>query len=161
MDSQCKLHAVSCRLSRRNLRRPSYRGLGAGQMRWPCCPHAARAAFLTFRGLCRPVGMVCEKRTGSAPPCSAHRDVRTHSPARARVSSTHLSLSEVGRLRREGLHAFPSNITRDYPPITRDYPPSLLTLQGMTLRLKGTALPPFLLLQGITLQLQGMTLPPF
>ena len=30
-----------------------------------------------------------------------------------------------------GLHApFPSNITRDDPPITRDCPPSLLTLQG-------------------------------
>ena len=30
----------------------------------------------------------------------------------------------------KGLHAFPSNITRDDPPITRDYPPSLLALQG-------------------------------
>ena len=26
----------------------------------------------------------------------------------------------------KGLHVFPSNITRDDPPITRDYPPSLL-----------------------------------
>ena len=33
----------------------------------------------------------------------------------------------------KGLHAFPSNITRDGPPITRDCPPSLLTLQGRTL----------------------------
>ena len=31
------------------------------------------------------------------------------------------------------MHAFPSNITRDEPPITRDYPPSLLTLQGRSL----------------------------
>ena len=31
------------------------------------------------------------------------------------------------------LHAFPSNITRDEPPITRDYPPSLLILQGRSL----------------------------
>ena len=30
----------------------------------------------------------------------------------------------------KGLHAFPSNITRDDPPITRDYPPFLLALQG-------------------------------
>ena len=33
----------------------------------------------------------------------------------------------------KGLHAFPFNITRDYPTITRDYPPSLLTLQGRSL----------------------------
>ena len=33
----------------------------------------------------------------------------------------------------KGLHAFPSNITRDDPPITRDCPPSLLTLQGGSL----------------------------
>ena len=35
----------------------------------------------------------------------------------------------------KGLHAFPSNITRDDPPITRDYPPSLLIilLQGRSL----------------------------
>ena len=43
----------------------------------------------------------------------------------------------------KGLHAFPSNITRDGPPITRDYTPSLLKLQGMTLQLQGTTLPPF------------------
>ena len=33
----------------------------------------------------------------------------------------------------KGLHAFPSNITRDDPPITRDYPPPLLRLQGRSL----------------------------
>ena len=33
----------------------------------------------------------------------------------------------------KGLHAFPSNITRDGPPITRDFPPSLLMLQGRSL----------------------------
>ena len=33
----------------------------------------------------------------------------------------------------KGLHAFPSNITRDDPPITRDCPPSLLMLQGRSL----------------------------
>ena len=33
----------------------------------------------------------------------------------------------------KGSHAFPSNITRDYPPITRDCPPSLLTSQGRSL----------------------------
>ena len=43
----------------------------------------------------------------------------------------------------KGLHAFPSNITRDDPPITRDYTPSLLILQGATLQLQGIALPPF------------------
>ena len=37
----------------------------------------------------------------------------------------------------KGLHAFPSNVTRDDPPITRDYTPFLLMLQGMTLRLQG------------------------
>ena len=33
----------------------------------------------------------------------------------------------------KGLRVFPSNITRDEPPITRDYPPSLLTLYGRPL----------------------------
>ena len=36
----------------------------------------------------------------------------------------------------KGLHAFPSNITRDDPPITRDYTPFLQMLQGMTLQLR-------------------------
>ena len=36
----------------------------------------------------------------------------------------------------KGLHAFPSNSTRDYTPF-------LLILQGMTLQLQGIALPPF------------------
>ena len=39
----------------------------------------------------------------------------------------------------KGLHTFPSNITRDDPPITRDYTPFLLILQGMTLPLQGIA----------------------
>ena len=38
---------------------------------------------------------------------------------------------------------FPSNITRDDPPITRDCTPFLLILQGMTLQLQGIVLPPF------------------
>ena len=33
----------------------------------------------------------------------------------------------------KGLHAFPSTITRDGPPITRDCPPSLLISQGRSL----------------------------
>ena len=37
----------------------------------------------------------------------------------------------------KGLHAFPSNVTRDGPPITRDCPPSLLTLQGQPLTHRG------------------------
>ena len=33
----------------------------------------------------------------------------------------------------KGLHVFPSNTTRNDPPITRDCPPSLLTLEGRSL----------------------------
>ena len=33
----------------------------------------------------------------------------------------------------KGFHAFPSNTTKDGPPITRDCPPSLLTSQGRSL----------------------------
>ena len=43
----------------------------------------------------------------------------------------------------KGLHAFPSNITRDGSAITGDDPPSLLILQGMALQLQGMTLPPF------------------
>ena len=62
-----------------------------------------------------------------------------------RRSSANAALPLQEGLQRDykGLHAFPSTITRDDPPITRDYPPSLLTLQGMTLQSQGIALPPF------------------
>ena len=43
----------------------------------------------------------------------------------------------------KGLHAFPSDITRDGPPITRDDTPFLLILQGMALQLQGITLHPF------------------
>ena len=39
----------------------------------------------------------------------------------------------LGERDHKGLRAFPSNITRDAPPITRDFFPYLLTLQGRPL----------------------------
>ena len=50
---------------------------------------------------------------------------REGDPTRARTT--------CGERDYKGLHAFPSNITRDDPPITRDFPPSLLILQGSSL----------------------------
>ena len=64
----------------------------------------------------------------------------------------------------KGLHAFPSSITRDDPPIKRDDPASLLTLQGRSLTgssmprrsfhhaskfEKVTDLPPFIFIQSL------------
>ena len=74
------------------------------------------------------------------------------------------------RLRREGLqgivHAFPSNVTRDGPPITRVCPPSLLILlvQGSIVTCEerdyqGLYTPFLLILQGMALQLQGIAFP--
>ena len=69
------------------------------------------------------------------------------------VAPAHAAGARAGGLQRDvatceerdykGLHAFPSNITRDDPPITRDDTPFLQTLQGMALQLQGITLPPF------------------
>ena len=54
-------------------------------------------------------------------------------PPRCSLSLPSNITREVTERDYKGLHALPSNITRDGPPTTRDYPPSLLTLQGRSL----------------------------
>ena len=78
------------------------------------------------------------------------RELRQHGGVRARrareraaVTDLRLDVADDGACDErdyKGLHAFPSNITRDEPPITRDYTPSLLILQGVTLQLQGIIL---------------------
>ena len=76
-------------------------------------------------------------RHGSRSPTQPHTACRVTCPASTPSASTFTTISPRACSCEErddkGLHAFPSNITRDEPPITRDYAPSLLTLQRRSL----------------------------
>ena len=65
-----------------------------------------------------------------------HLDVLAQRPA-DRVLAAQQEAPALDARDYKGLHAFPSTITRDDPPITSDYTPFLLLLQGMTLQLQG------------------------
>ena len=86
-----------------------------------CSTHARRHASQRARGGRGPAAARPRARPRAA---ACGRQARV--PARTRAPAAR------GREERDykGLHAFPSNITRDDPPITRDCPPPLLILQG-------------------------------
>ena len=91
----------------------------------------------------RAVRVLCARSGGGAPGL-----VHGRAAVAPVVLAHRLHQRDGVHLRREGLqgmthvHAFPSNITRDDPPITRDYPPSLLTLQGRSLTFAPMSKPP-------------------
>ena len=75
------------------------------------------------RGGC--VRAPCCRRPLPRSPARRHRSL-----CRRRSSQPWTPMPPAERGDYKGSHAFPSNITRDAPPITREGPPSLLILQG-------------------------------
>ena len=70
-------------------------------------------------------------------PTSGHKTVSYSGWARTGSSGRRAPRARPRPVARDykGLHAFPSSITRDGPPMTRDYHPPLILLQGITSRM--------------------------